>query len=284
MYRLTTPHSTLQPYIEHYWHVQASLTRPLELTVDVFVDLRPDLVVNLGAPYHRTRLGGARVELDHSNLDAQRLYPIRIEQRGAAVVTGVRFRTGGLMPFVSHPLKEWTDRVVRLDEAFGVGAHALETTLRDAEDSLDRQREALDDFLLRRLQRTEATELAFRLKSAQEAEGGLLRIEALADLGATTLRTVNRLFRRYIGVGPKAFASVTRFQRALDRIKTDPGVSIGTVAAECGYADHSHFVRQFKRFAGAVPSRQLGYFPPGAPTDFSPNLVRFVQDGAGPGP
>ncbi len=280
MYQLSVPHAALQPYIEHYWHVFATPEQPFDFSVDVFVDLRADLIFNFGAPYHRTANDNTRVRVTHSNLDAQRLHPIRIEQRGAVVVTGARFRTGGLMPFVRHPLNEWTDRIVPLDEAFGDDARDLEATLLDAGAHIAPQTQALDAFFAARFSLTPHMELVLRLKSLQEHHGGSLRIDHLADMGNTTLRTVDRLFRRHIGVSPKTFARVTRFQRSLNRLKTDPGVSLGSVATECGFADQSHFVRDFKRFTGVAPSRQLGYFPPGAPVDFSPNVVRFVQDGA----
>lgn len=280
MYRLSAPHPELQPFIEHYWHVQASPDQPFDLSVDVFVDLRPDLIINLGVPYHRTRVGGTRVRLTRSNVDAQRMHPIRIQQCGAVVVAGARFRTGGLMPFVTDSLHEWTDRVIPLREAFGVGARALQSAMSDANGDVDQQTQALDDFFRSRMMLSDPMALTLRLKSAQEAAGGDLRIGALAELGGTTLRTMDRLFRRYIGVSPKTFSRVMRFQRGLNRLKFDPAVSLGTIAAECGYADQSHFVREFKRFTGVAPSQQLGYFPAGAPTDFSPNVVRFVQDTA----
>jgi AraC-like DNA-binding protein len=45
-----------------------------------------------------------------------------------------------------------------------------------------------------------------------------------------------------------------------------------------GYYDQPHFVREFKRFAGSAPKHRVGYFPADVPTDFSPNLVQYVQD------
>lgn len=278
MYRLSTPHRSLQPFIEHYWHVYAYPDRPFALAVDVYVDVRADLIINLGAPYHRRILGAPSVELAHSNLDAQRLRPIRIEQRGVVIVSGARFRTGGLMPFVSRPVREWNNRTIPLVDAFGSAGPALEDALREVGEATVPQAEILDAFFLSRLTLTQPMELTRRLVSAVEAHGGRMRVEALCDLEGTTPRTVARLFRRYVGVGPKTFSRVTRFQRGLNRLKSDPGVTLGELASECGYSDQSHFVREFRRFAGVTPSQQLGYFPANAPTDFSPNLVRFVQD------
>ncbi len=59
---------------------------------------------------------------------------------------------------------------------------------------------------------------------------------------------------------------------------TDPEVSLGTVAAEAGYYDQAHFVRDFRLFSGGVPRGYRGYYPPEGPADFAPNVVVFVQD------
>jgi transcriptional regulator GlxA family with amidase domain len=104
------------------------------------------------------------------------------------------------------------------------------------------------------------------------------------ELGARSgrsTRTIDRLFHRHLGAGPKTYAQVVRFQRCLSRLTKDPGVTLSQVAAEGGYYDHSHFAREYRRFAGTAPARHAGYFPDAAPQDFRPNLVRFVQDGAG---
>jgi hypothetical protein len=63
----------------------------------------------------------------------------------------------------------------------------------------------------------------------------------------------------------------------------DPGVAFGEVAADAGYYDQAHFIRDFREFTGGVPRGYRGYFPPDGPADFAPNVVVFVQD-ADPAP
>jgi transcriptional regulator GlxA family with amidase domain len=91
-------------------------------------------------------------------------------------------------------------------------------------------------------------------------------------------RTVDRLFRRHLGIGPKVYVQIVRFQRCLARLKSVPTVSLSQIATDGGYYDQSHFVRDYRRFAGTTPVRHKGYYPADAPQDFSPNLVQFVQD------
>jgi hypothetical protein len=123
-------HHRFRRYIEHHWYVFTPGGAAFDLCVDVFVAARADLIFNFGVPYRRHIVGGRTRRIGHSNLDAQRLRPIRIAQRRDVVVTGMRFHTAGLMPFVSRGVDAWNDRVVSLSQVFGGGALALEQTLR----------------------------------------------------------------------------------------------------------------------------------------------------------
>jgi AraC-like DNA-binding protein len=278
MYTLREPAPALRPYIEHYWFVATTAAAPLDLSVDVYVDARADLILNFGAPYTRTVAGEGPVVIARSNLDAQRRRPIRVEQRGAIVVSGARFHTGGLAPFVRTPLSQFTDRTVALDEAFGPEAVVLEAALRAADADLTLQTRLLDDFFLGRFELGAGARTLLVLKARIEAEGGLDRMDALCADAGVSARHLTRLFQTHLGVGPKTFARIVRFQRALSMLRADPGCTLAAVAATCGYYDQPHFVREFRACAGVAPKERVGYFPTEGPADFSPNVVRFVQD------
>ncbi|MFN8574491.1 MAG: helix-turn-helix domain-containing protein [Gemmatimonadaceae bacterium] len=267
MYLLRRPDPRLAPWIEHYWFVRSEPAQPFHLSVDVYVDARADLILNFGVPYTRTVTGQEPTRQSASNLDAQRLQPIRIDQHGRVVITGARFHTGGLAPFVRQSVHEWTDRVVPVGEVF---AGDLESSLRTLD--VDEQAAALDAYFLSQLKLTPALRDFFECKAL--IESGITRMDGLP----VPLRRLDRLFRAHLGVPPKTFARVVRFQRALQRVRQEPGCTLAQIAFECGFTDQSHFVREHRRFAGVAPSKHVGYFPSDAPTDFSPNLVRFVQD------
>lgn len=276
MYQLAFPHPTLAPYIESYWFVFPTDDAPVELSVDVFVDLRADLVFNFGAPYARTVHGERRRVVRASNLDAQRVHPIRIEQRGDVRICGVRFKSAGLAPFVRKAVDAWSDAVVPVATAFGREGVALEASLRAADGDRDAQTRLFDAFFVERLELTPAKRTLHELKTAIEAEGGLERMAELCDRTGVSARQLDRLFRAHLGFSPKTFARVVRFQRGLTRLMRDPGCTLAQVAAECGYYDQPHFVREFRAFSGTTPSARVGYFPATAPSDFSPNLVQFT--------
>jgi len=276
VYELRQPAVALQAYIEHYWFVRTTAHQPADLRVDVFVDARADLIFNFGAPYLRSEIGGATDVLAVSNVDAQRLVPIRIEQRGAVRTTGVRFRLGGLAPFARVALAPLTGRTVAPELVFGSDTTGLERALEQL-DELDAQAAALDGFFLGALARAPALARFHRaLELAIRTHGGA----SVADLAATTgvsTRHVERLFAQHLGVAPKPLSRVLRFQRALTALMRAPGESLAAIAADAGYFDQAHFVREFRRWTGGVPRGYRGYFPAEAPTDFAPNVVAFVQ-------
>ncbi|MEQ1570267.1 MAG: helix-turn-helix domain-containing protein [Myxococcota bacterium] len=273
MYQLRPPSPPLRPWIEHYWFVTDD-DGPVNLRVDAFVDARADLVFNFGAPYTREVIGGAAVEHSASNLDAQRLVPIRIHQAGHVRTTGVRFHLGGLAPFTRVALRSFTGTTAPPAAVFGPGAAALEPALGTAD--IDAQAAMLDAFFLERLDPEPSAAWTRALTCAttrSDATGAELALAA-----GCSIRQVERLFARHLGVAPKQLARVLRFQRALRHLMHDPVAVLSDVAHAAGYFDHAHFIRDFRRFTGGVPRGYRGYYPTPGPADFAPNVVVFVQD------
>jgi AraC-like DNA-binding protein len=279
MYKLAVPHADLLPFVEHYWAVTANPGEEIDLSVNVYVDARADLVFNFGAPYLRGVIGRHAVTFSASNLDAQRNVPITIVQRGAVATAGVRFRTGGLSPFVREPMARYTNRTPGIAEVFGDVSLRLDASLSDCRSDIDTQKELLDAFLLERLDLDASYATFIGVKAEIENNGGLVPVEEASRSAGISPRNLGRLFGRFLGFSPKYFARIVRFQKALRILMNDATTTLGTVSAECGYFDQSHFVRDFRRFTGGVPRGYRGYYPPEVPADFAPNVVRFVQDG-----
>jgi AraC-like DNA-binding protein len=279
MYKLAVPHPDLLPFIEHYWAVSVNPGEVVDLSVNVYVDARADLVFNFGDPYLRGVIGKSPVTHSVSNLDAQRDMPITIVQRGAVATAGVRFRTGGVAPFVRGQMDRYTNRTPAVSEVFGPDSRPLETSLSERRSDIDSQKTVLDAFFLARVVLDGSYQSFNEVKTQIEQEGGLGPVEQTSRDAGISPRNLGRLFGRYLGFSPKYFARIVRFQKALRILMKDAETALGTVSAECGYFDQSHFIRDFKRFTGGVPRGYKGYYPPAAPADFAPNVVRFLQDG-----
>jgi len=85
--------------------------------------------------------------------------------------------------------------------------------------------------------------------------GGQMSIYELSKQNGMTVRQLERNFKKYIGLSPKEYSNIIRFQNALDMIKkSDKDRSLLDIAFECGYYDHSHLTNEFKRNTGFSPS------------------------------
>lgn len=86
-------------------------------------------------------------------------------------------------------------------------------------------------------------------------------IGSLADSACLSRRQYERAFRDTVGMNPKEYARIVRFQKALWMMQCQDYNYAG-IAAECGYADQSHLIRDFKFLSGHTPEALLRYQAP----------------------
>lgn len=82
---------------------------------------------------------------------------------------------------------------------------------------------------------------------------GTVPIQDLADAAGLSLRHFQRRFRALTGLNPKHYARICRIGHAVHRKELEPGISWTALAHEAGYADQSHFIRDFKALTGTLP-------------------------------
>lgn len=86
---------------------------------------------------------------------------------------------------------------------------------------------------------------------------GMIPIQELADAAGLSLRHFQRRFRQLTGLNPKLYARICRVGHAVHRKELEPDAPWTELALEAGYADQSHFIRDFKALTGTVPSEFL---------------------------
>lgn len=83
---------------------------------------------------------------------------------------------------------------------------------------------------------------------------GRIRIDELAAECALSLRQFERRFKQRIGVSPKMFARILRFEALLDSFIREPAFSFADAASRLGYHDQAHVIHEFKTWAGCTPT------------------------------
>jgi transcriptional regulator GlxA family with amidase domain len=88
------------------------------------------------------------------------------------------------------------------------------------------------------------------------ATNGEMTVAALAEDVGWSRRHLSACFTHELGITPKLFGRVLRFQRAR-RYVVDPGISLGEAAALAGYADQAHMTHEWREFSGSAPGAWL---------------------------
>ena len=203
---------------------------------------------------------------------AQRLYtmsrPLLVTNQGATDLFGIRFRPGGLIAFLPLDAAELVDARVDLSAAAGRLAGDLWDRL--AEMDPGRRAAVAEAALLARLPASGLIDpYVHHCIARLEATRGALPIARLEASTGLSGRQIERKFARHIGLAPKTFARIVRFRSLLSAAWAPGPRDWAGLAADAGYADQSHLVREFKSLAGLSPT---SYF---ATRDED---VGFVQD------
>jgi AraC-like DNA-binding protein len=177
----------------------------------------------------------------------------------------VRLSPLGAYAVLGLPMDQLGGQIVDLVDVLGPGGRRLGEQLRETPSW--RQRFAqLDQFLLARLAGgpRPSPEVGWAWRRLV-ATGGALPIGQLAKEVGWSHRHLIARFRQQVGLGPKTAARLVRFDRVWRRLDQQPGrLDWGLVAAEAGYADQAHLVREFRQFSGTTPSAFLAAaLPPG---------------------
>lgn len=172
--------------------------------------------------------------------------------RGGGVILAA-FREGGAAPFFALPLHELFGATVPLDVL--VPRADVERTADRIHAAPDaRSRAALfEEFLLARLNGRQSDPVVAAAARAIRAEPAAIRVRDLARRLGLSAERLEKRFRRVVGASPKRLASILRVRRAVESYR--PGTTLTRLAAEAGYFDQSHFIRELRAVTGEPPGR-----------------------------
>lgn len=259
----------LEPYVERYWSVRWDRTGRSPFRSEVLSHPAVNLSVEAGtAP----RFGAALPEVLLHGVVTRRF---DVDLVGSGRVVAVKFRPGGFAAMTGRPAPR--DSVRPVDPATWAALHAdggrgrLLTALADGTD--DDVAGLLDQLLADGAGPPPADYDHLRaLLDRMVADRALVRVEQVAGEAGTGVRSLQRLFARYVGVGPKAVLARYRLHDAVGLVdraaRAGDDVDLAGLAASLGWFDHAHFCRDFRDVVGTTPSAYL---------------ARARQDAAAPG-
>ncbi len=245
--------SPLAGAVERVWYFDGTLGSARER---VFPDGTLELIVQLDTP-HRPGVDAPAPRFPPLCVTGLRTTAEIVEAPpGRCRVLGLRLAPLGAFALLHDALPELTSLTVDLHDLLGGAAAELGTRVEAARDGTAAVRAAAA-WAARRIARGPVSDATVqRALQAIAADGGT---RSLADLDAWQGRSRSRFaaaIRDCVGVSPKRFARILRFDRALNAIARGDA-PLGGVALAAGYYDQSHFTNEFREHAGLTPQAYL---------------------------
>jgi AraC-like DNA-binding protein len=172
-------------------------------------------------------------------------------------VFGIQFQPGGSFPFFRLPASELENSSVGLDSLWPRVASEFRERLLAATRVNDMFQLA-ERYLLAQLARPLELHPAVRFARKQFCgRPHQVSVSSVLDETGLSQRRFIQIFHEQVGLTPKAFCRVRRFQRILETVHGAREVDWVDVALSCGYYDQPHFIHDFREFSGLTPTEYL---------------------------
>jgi len=255
-YRTFLPHPLLRPYIVNYWSLSSDIAGLAPEESCIVPDGNTSLMFIDEILYRRRpQQAQASRHLRQCLLIGQKSQPVFYSfPPGQTIETfGVRFRPLGLDRFIKVPMHQLSDLTVEAERLFGPAINSLYQRLLEQKD-LSSVRFFLDKFFLGRLERpTEKYGLAQQLVGQILRQKGQVKIADLTSRSAVSARQADRLFRHFLGLSPKHFARIIRFNHCIYEYNRKSFDKLTDLAYANGYFDQMHFIKEVKSFTLKTP-------------------------------
>jgi AraC-like DNA-binding protein len=231
------PAPDLAALVERHWLVTWELPPGREASITLLPQPCVNLVLDGG------RLAVAGVGRDR----------FTYAYRGVGRVFGVKFRPGAFLPLLGAPVSTLTDRTVPAEGLWGAATTELASEMA-ALPHVEQLIAAAEGFLRARWPPADPhVELVGRIVATLLHDREIARVADVAHRFGLRPRTLQRLFARYVGVSPKWVLRRYRLHEAAAALAQEQHRPWAEVAADLGYFDQSHFIRDFTAAIGLTP-------------------------------
>jgi AraC-like DNA-binding protein len=254
VFRTARPAPGLRQLVRYYYQFDVDL-RGRTLLQPVPARSPQAIEFTFGTPYMVRRLARGSVERAHAValIGAQTFRRVDLIMQGKVDAFTVVFQPGGLFRLFSLPAQLVTNDHFEGQLALGRRLGELERRLGDVTSFHDRVRIA-DDWLCARRPVVDAMTHMARAAAEVLSRSGCIRVADLARSAGIGVRQFERRFVHEIGVTPKLYARIARFEAALRRKAAAPEMRWTDIAHALEYHDQMHMVHDFNRLSGASPT------------------------------
>lgn len=241
-YRELAPCEALKPFIRCFWTERQAARRVLVI---------PDTCMDIVFEFGKSGIigeGSFFCALDESSFYA--------ENEGAELF-GIRFHAWTAALFSRHSFTKSADKVFCTEEYFD-GVSELNLQIASAA-SFEERAAAAETWLLSRLENIRANNDLLNAVDFIIDSRGRAKISDICGHTAVSSRKLERLFNQSMGVSPKSFAGLVRYQLLWREMSLQGGFDILDAVEKFGYFDQAHLLNDFKKRHLMSPKQALEY-------------------------
>ncbi len=254
-YLLAKPSFFLAPYIKQYWALENCLPEGYTHIQRITPNGLMEMTFYLG---DRPRsLNKSKALTSNSLVSGQQTKYYDLEVSGKLDMFSVTLKPQGAMILLNLPINEVTEQNVPLAFLYENDIIRLEDELHKTKSFEGRVR-IIESFLLNRISCKVINRDFDRINNSILNINRLdtnASIESLASRACLSRKQYERIFHHCIGISPKRFQRIVRFQRAVHEKYLNPKLSLTQLAYNCGYYDQAHMVNDFKSLSGISPKK-----------------------------
>jgi AraC-like DNA-binding protein len=248
------PRPELACAVERFFITKANISEQNPVNNTLLPSIMQSILLNLNgnAQYIHPPIGEGR-QFNESLVLGQYTKSFTTTLVGEIDYIGIHFTSTGLYRLLKLPMHTFSNQVHVLNSILK-NAGEITYGLSQVQETLDRIK-IIEDFLLKNIM--PASEGVQQTAIVAETIKKEMQI-SLTDLGkqyGMSERTMQRYFLKYIGVSPKNFSRIARFNTVTKLIEANQQVNWQELFISVGYADHSHFVNDFKDITGQTPTQ-----------------------------
>lgn len=265
-YDILQPSGILSPFVRYYWSLEVINPNTIE-PYRVIPHGCIELMFFFGDKYREVKNGNLEGYHPQTIITGQQSSYFDLQATGKVGIFSVFFKPHGAKLFFSLPISELKDRSIALSDIAGRDSGQLEDEIMNSKNNCQRVN-FVEKFLLKKLLEKEYEDFK-RINSVVGRiikTRGELTLEDMSFEACLSSKQLDRKFSRYVGMSPKQYLKIVRFQNVLKTKELNPEMSLTSLGFECGYYDQAHFIKDFKKITGMTPK---SYFQLGDPhSDF----------------
>jgi AraC-like DNA-binding protein len=247
--RRLPPAPALAPWVENHWVLRWDLPAGTAYPSQVL----PHPTVNLTVERGVRRPGAPPAAVLVTGPVTRRF---DVETTGRGWVWGVRFRPGGFPALTGVDATRLAERTLAASELLPPDVVAALDALHDTGAPLEADQELVEAALRPLVGEPDPDHLlVVALVAEMLADRTLVRVAQVTERHGLSARRLQRLFARYVGVGPKWVLARHRMHDVVAALDAGHDGSLADLAAEHGWYDQAHFTRDFRALVGVTPAR-----------------------------